>query len=134
MASLLQQSILIIGGGTWGCSTALQLARQGYTNITVFDQSPIECLVCRDQALDPDNDHTVFKTAAGESLDEYTDIIPSISAFVKDRDHIFQILLCNAWSGTKGICWDCGHGCSVLICGKPGKKRMKLYLMALSGI
>ncbi|KAL4966713.1 NAD(P)/FAD-dependent oxidoreductase [Aspergillus stella-maris] len=41
MAFLLQQSVLIIGGGTWGCSTALQLARQGYTNITVFDQSPI---------------------------------------------------------------------------------------------
>ncbi|KAL2838964.1 FAD dependent oxidoreductase [Aspergillus pseudoustus] len=38
---LKQQSILIIGGGTWGCSTALQLARHGYQNVTVFDQSPI---------------------------------------------------------------------------------------------
>ncbi|OJJ60278.1 hypothetical protein ASPSYDRAFT_201671 [Aspergillus sydowii CBS 593.65] len=35
------EAILIIGGGTWGCSTALQLARTGYTNVTVFDQSPI---------------------------------------------------------------------------------------------
>ncbi|KAL3471474.1 FAD dependent oxidoreductase [Aspergillus californicus] len=33
--------ILIIGGGTWGCSTALQLARHGYKDITVLDQSPI---------------------------------------------------------------------------------------------
>ncbi|KAL4932544.1 NAD(P)/FAD-dependent oxidoreductase [Aspergillus undulatus] len=41
MAQLLQQSILVVGGGTWGCSTALQLARNGYTNVTVFDQSPI---------------------------------------------------------------------------------------------
>ncbi|KAL4940608.1 hypothetical protein BDV06DRAFT_213326 [Aspergillus oleicola] len=41
MSLLLQHSILIIGGGTWGCSIALQLARHGYTNITVFDQSPI---------------------------------------------------------------------------------------------
>jgi sarcosine oxidase/L-pipecolate oxidase len=30
-------SVLIIGAGTWGCSTALHLARRGYTNITVLD-------------------------------------------------------------------------------------------------
>jgi sarcosine oxidase/L-pipecolate oxidase len=34
-------SILIIGGGTWGCSTALQLARAGYKNVTVLERSPI---------------------------------------------------------------------------------------------
>jgi sarcosine oxidase/L-pipecolate oxidase len=34
-------SILIIGGGTWGCSTALQLARAGYINVTVLERSPI---------------------------------------------------------------------------------------------
>ncbi|KAF2814264.1 nucleotide-binding domain-containing protein [Mytilinidion resinicola] len=32
-------SILIIGGGTWGCSIALQLARRGYRNINVLDAS-----------------------------------------------------------------------------------------------
>ncbi|KAI1428663.1 fructosyl amine:oxygen oxidoreductase [Xylaria sp. FL1777] len=30
-------SILIIGGGTWGCSIALELARNGYSNVTVLD-------------------------------------------------------------------------------------------------
>lgn len=30
-------SILIIGGGTWGTSTALHLARRGYTNVNVLD-------------------------------------------------------------------------------------------------
>lgn len=30
-------SILIIGAGTWGCSTALHLARRGYKNIKVLD-------------------------------------------------------------------------------------------------
>lgn len=30
-------SILIIGAGTWGCSTALHLARRGYRNVTVLD-------------------------------------------------------------------------------------------------
>ncbi|KAI0454334.1 fructosyl amine:oxygen oxidoreductase [Xylaria acuta] len=30
-------SVLIIGGGTWGCSIALELARNGYGNVTVLD-------------------------------------------------------------------------------------------------
>ena len=34
-------SILIIGGGTWGTSTALHLARRGYKNVTVLDVYPI---------------------------------------------------------------------------------------------
>ncbi|ORY11979.1 FAD dependent oxidoreductase [Clohesyomyces aquaticus] len=32
-----KSSILVIGAGTWGCSIALQLARRGYTEITVLD-------------------------------------------------------------------------------------------------
>ncbi|KAJ9653170.1 hypothetical protein H2198_007632 [Neophaeococcomyces mojaviensis] len=35
-----QSSILIIGAGTWGASTALHLARRGYQNITVLDPYP----------------------------------------------------------------------------------------------
>jgi sarcosine oxidase/L-pipecolate oxidase len=34
-------SILIIGAGTWGASTALHLARQGYTNVTLLDPYPV---------------------------------------------------------------------------------------------
>jgi glycine/D-amino acid oxidase-like deaminating enzyme len=34
-------SILIIGGGTWGCATALQLVRRGYKSITVLDAHSI---------------------------------------------------------------------------------------------
>jgi glycine/D-amino acid oxidase-like deaminating enzyme len=30
-------SILIIGGGTWGCSTALHLVRRGYKSVQVLD-------------------------------------------------------------------------------------------------
>lgn len=33
--------ILIVGAGTWGCSTALHLARRGYKNITVLDSHPV---------------------------------------------------------------------------------------------
>lgn len=36
-----QSHILIVGGGTWGCSTALHLARRGYTNVTVLDVNHI---------------------------------------------------------------------------------------------
>lgn len=34
-------SVLIVGAGTWGCSTALHLARRGYQNVTVLDPYPI---------------------------------------------------------------------------------------------
>lgn len=36
-----QQSIVIVGGGTWGVSISLELARAGFTNITVLDPFPI---------------------------------------------------------------------------------------------
>ncbi|KAK5018133.1 fructosyl amine:oxygen oxidoreductase [Cryomyces antarcticus] len=34
-------SILIIGGGTWGISTALALSRRGFSRITVLDAHPV---------------------------------------------------------------------------------------------
>lgn len=36
-----ESSILVIGAGTWGCSTALHLARRGYTNVKVLDPHPV---------------------------------------------------------------------------------------------
>ena len=33
--------LLVIGAGTWGSSTALHLARRGYTNVTVLDPYPV---------------------------------------------------------------------------------------------
>ncbi|QKX57596.1 uncharacterized protein TRUGW13939_04714 [Talaromyces rugulosus] len=33
--------ILIVGGGTWGCSISLELARRGYQDVTVLDAYPI---------------------------------------------------------------------------------------------
>lgn len=37
----LSSSILIVGGGTWGVSTALHLARRGYVDVTVLDSYPV---------------------------------------------------------------------------------------------
>lgn len=39
MQSSKSQKIVIIGAGVFGLSTALQLAKEGYTNISVFDRS-----------------------------------------------------------------------------------------------
>ncbi|TRX92020.1 hypothetical protein FHL15_007117 [Xylaria flabelliformis] len=36
-----KKSVLIIGGGTWGCSIALELARNGYSDVTVLDGEDI---------------------------------------------------------------------------------------------
>lgn len=35
------KSILIVGGGTFGTSTAYHLSLRGYTNVTVLDRFPI---------------------------------------------------------------------------------------------
>ncbi|KAM0547942.1 hypothetical protein ACHAO7_006897 [Fusarium culmorum] len=52
-SSLTKQSqILIVGGGTWGCSTALHLARRGYINMTLLDVAHIPSPISADV---PDN-------------------------------------------------------------------------------
>ncbi|KAL5341012.1 FAD dependent oxidoreductase [Aspergillus crustosus] len=37
-----EDSIIIVGAGIFGLSTALHLARRGYTNVTVFDKQPYD--------------------------------------------------------------------------------------------
>jgi glycine/D-amino acid oxidase-like deaminating enzyme len=37
----LDTSILVVGGGAWGTSTALELARRGYSDVTVIDPFPV---------------------------------------------------------------------------------------------
>lgn len=59
------QTILIVGGGTFGLSTALHLARRGYTNVTVLDPHPIP------SALSAGND--VNKTVDGGNLTSNTE-------------------------------------------------------------
>ncbi|KAK5464744.1 hypothetical protein LTS15_001306 [Exophiala xenobiotica] len=62
-------SILIIGGGTWGCATALQLARRGYKSITVLDAhsipSPISAgndvnKIMEEGSPSPEDDDTTY--------------------------------------------------------------------------
>ncbi|OQV07624.1 hypothetical protein CLAIMM_12029 [Cladophialophora immunda] len=36
-----ESKILIVGAGTWGCSTALHLGRRGYKHVTVLDPYPV---------------------------------------------------------------------------------------------
>jgi sarcosine oxidase/L-pipecolate oxidase len=35
-------AIIIVGAGVFGLSTALHLAKRGYTNVTVFDRQPYD--------------------------------------------------------------------------------------------
>ncbi|KAK7534817.1 FAD dependent oxidoreductase [Phyllosticta citribraziliensis] len=36
----MNESVIVIGSGTWGTSTALELAKRGYTNVTCLDKRP----------------------------------------------------------------------------------------------
>jgi sarcosine oxidase/L-pipecolate oxidase len=36
------EPIIIVGAGAFGLSTALHLARRGYTDVTVFDKQPYD--------------------------------------------------------------------------------------------
>ncbi|KAI9037279.1 NAD(P)/FAD-dependent oxidoreductase [Aspergillus affinis] len=57
----LTSSILIVGGGTWGCSTALHLARRGYTNVTVLDPYPIPSPIAAGNDINKIMEHRELK-------------------------------------------------------------------------
>lgn len=60
-------SILVIGAGTWGCSTALHLSRRGYKNVTVLDPYPVPSPI---SAGDDVNKILEFGSFAGGESDE----------------------------------------------------------------
>ncbi|CAG8936304.1 unnamed protein product [Penicillium salamii] len=54
-------SILIIGAGTWGCSTALHLARRGYTNVKVLDPHPVPSPIAAGNDINKIMEHKELK-------------------------------------------------------------------------
>ena len=55
-------SILIIGAGTWGCSTALHLARRGYINVTVLDPHPVPSPIATGNDINKIMEHSELKS------------------------------------------------------------------------
>lgn len=62
-ASRLHQdsSILIVGAGTWGCSTALHLARRGYKHVTVLDPHPVPSPIAAGNDINKIMEHRELK-------------------------------------------------------------------------
>lgn len=54
-------SILIVGAGTWGCSTALHLVRRGYTNVTVLDPYPVPSAIAAGNDVNKIMEHKELK-------------------------------------------------------------------------
>ncbi|CAG8281563.1 unnamed protein product [Penicillium salamii] len=54
-------SILIIGAGTWGYSTALHLARRGYTNVKVLDPHPVPSPIAAGNDINKIMEHKELK-------------------------------------------------------------------------
>ncbi|EMD96793.1 hypothetical protein COCC4DRAFT_82350 [Bipolaris maydis ATCC 48331] len=63
MTQTSHSNVLIIGAGSWGCSIALELARRGYTSITVLDGSPFP------SAISAGNDLNKIAEEANEPSD-----------------------------------------------------------------
>jgi len=58
--------ILIVGGGTWGSSTALHLARRGYSNITVLDPYNVPSPIAAGNDINKIVEQTSGKFAGGD--------------------------------------------------------------------
>lgn len=54
-------SILIVGAGTWGCSTALHLVRRGYKNVTVLDPYPVPSSIAAGNDVNKIMEHKELK-------------------------------------------------------------------------
>ncbi|KAL3481718.1 FAD dependent oxidoreductase [Aspergillus californicus] len=60
-------SILIIGGGTWGCSTALHLARRGYKNVKVLDPYDIPSPIAAGNDVNKIMEHKELKNGISDA-------------------------------------------------------------------
>ncbi|CAG7924663.1 unnamed protein product [Penicillium olsonii] len=60
-------SILIIGAGTWGCSTALHLARRGFTNVKVLDSFPVPSPIAAGNDINKIMEHKKLKSSSSDA-------------------------------------------------------------------
>lgn len=61
-------SILIIGAGTWGCSTALHLAHRGYKYVTVLDPHPVPSPIAAGNDINKIMEHNELKGVIPHAL------------------------------------------------------------------
>ncbi|UNI23901.1 hypothetical protein JDV02_009693 [Purpureocillium takamizusanense] len=69
-----ESSIVILGGGTWACSTALHLVRRGYSNVTVLDAYHIP------SAISAGNDVNKIAELASPTDDDDADSVAQAAA------------------------------------------------------
>ncbi|KAJ5885189.1 fructosyl amine:oxygen oxidoreductase [Penicillium taxi] len=58
-----ESSILVIGAGTWGCSTSLHLARRGYKNVQVLDLHPVPSPIAAGNDVNKIMEHKELKSS-----------------------------------------------------------------------
>ncbi|RJE18033.1 fructosyl amine oxygen oxidoreductase [Aspergillus sclerotialis] len=64
----LASSILIIGAGTWGCSTSLHLARRGYKNVTVLDPYSVPSPIAAGNDINKIMEHNELKDSESDPV------------------------------------------------------------------
>jgi len=80
-------SILIVGGGTWGSSTALHLARRGYKNVTVLDPYAFPSPIAAGTDL-----NKIVELVASSGAEQQTalDDLKTLAAYAWRNDPVFK--------------------------------------------
>ncbi|UJO21627.1 L-saccharopine oxidase [Fulvia fulva] len=91
MAELKQSSILIIGCGTWGASTALHLARRGYQNLTVLDPYDVPSTISAGNDINKIKGWADNYSAGGGDMKDYVrDRVSREATEAWDSDPLFK--------------------------------------------
>ena len=67
MEFMRSSKIIIVGAGTWGCSTALHLCRRGYNNVLVLDAHPVPSPLSAGNDVNKIVEQGIFSTGDDEA-------------------------------------------------------------------
>ncbi|ETN44119.1 uncharacterized protein HMPREF1541_10669 [Cyphellophora europaea CBS 101466] len=100
-------SVLVVGAGTWGTSTALHLARRGYSSVTVLDRYPVPSPISAGNDVNKIID---LNRESGEDADErhvsrllYDTVMRGWKEDVVFRDYCHETGMIIAASSPEGI-------------------------------
>ncbi|KAJ5153093.1 uncharacterized protein N7482_009571 [Penicillium canariense] len=96
-----KSSILIIGAGTWGCSTALHLARRGYKSIQVLDPYEVPSPIAAGNDVNKIMEHKELKGKKKSNPNPGFDVLLQIDSYQDAKSVAFVTCTRAALKGWK---------------------------------